>query len=36
MPLFCAAGPASWEMRKRRKSAVSISCGAIEAPSNAV
>ena len=36
MPLFRAAGPASWEMRNRRKSAVSISCGAIDAPSNAV
>ena len=36
MPLFCAAGPASWEMRNRRKSVVSISCGAIDAPSNAV
>ena len=36
MPLFRAAGPASWEMRNRRKSVVSISCGAIDAPSNAV
>jgi hypothetical protein len=36
MPLFFAAGPASWDMRKLRKSAVSVIFGAICSPSNAV
>jgi hypothetical protein len=36
IPLFWAAGPASWDIRKCRKSWVSMSCGVIDTPSNAV
>ena len=36
IPLFWAAAPASWDIRKRRKSWVSMSCGVIDTPSNAV
>jgi hypothetical protein len=36
IPLFFTAGPASWDIRNRRKSVVSIIWGAMRVPSNAV